>query len=127
MNELARRGTLLPGSTDHGAEFEHFIVIELRAHALYADRGAGLPVSYWRTAAGFEVDFILGGAEVAVEVKSTYRPATDHLKGLLAWQKQHPKSRCLLVCRARRAGQGIEIVPWREFLARLWNDEIRAG
>jgi len=130
VNELARRGTLLPGSAEYGAAFEHFIFMELRAHALYAGRGAGLPVSYWRTAAGFEVDFILGDAEVAVEVKSTDRPTTDHLRGLRAWREEHPKSRCLLVCRApraRRAEQGIEILPWKEFLSRLWNSEIRAG
>jgi len=130
VNELARRGTLLPGSAEYGAAFEHFIFMELRAHALYAGRGAGLPVSYWRTAAGFEVDFILGDAEVAVEVKSTDRPTTDHLRGLRAWREEHPKSRCLLVCRApraRRAEQGIEILPWKEFLSRLWNSEIHAG
>lgn len=130
VNELARRGTLLPGSAEYGGAFEHFIFMELRAHALYAGRGAGLPVSYWRTAAGFEVDFILGDAEVAVEVKSTDRPTTDHLKGLRAWREEHPKSRCILVCRApraRRAEQGIEILPWQEFLGRLWNNEIRPG
>jgi predicted AAA+ superfamily ATPase len=130
VNELARRGTLLPGSAEYAAAFEHFIFMELRAHALYAGRGAGLPVSYWRTAAGFEVDFILGDAEVAVAVKSTDRPTTDHLRGLRAWREEHPKSRCLLVCRApraRRAEQGIEVLPWKEFLSGLWNSEIRAG
>jgi predicted AAA+ superfamily ATPase len=129
VNELAHRGTLMPGSTDYGAAFEHFIFMELRAHATYAARGTGLPVSYWRTASGIEVDFILGNAEVAVEAKSTDRPTTDHLKGLRAWREEHPKSRCILVCRgpkARRTDEGIEIVPWREFLASLWKNEIRA-
>jgi predicted AAA+ superfamily ATPase len=89
-----------------------------------------LSVSYWRTASGIEVDFILGNAEVAVEVKSTDHPTTDHLKSLRAWREEHPKSRCILVCRApraRRAEQGIEILPWREFLDSLWKNEIRAG
>lgn len=130
VNELTRRGVLAPGSTDFGAAFEHFIFMELRAHALYAGRGDGLPVSYWRTASAIEVDFILGDAEVAVEVKSTDRPTTDHLKGLRAWREEHPRSRCILVCRApkaRRAEQGIEILPWQEFLASLWKNEIRAA
>lgn len=129
VNELSRRGTLHPGSAEFGAAFEHFIFMELRAHATYAPRGTGLPVSYWRTASGIEVDFILGNAEVAVEVKSTDRPTTDHLKGLRAWQEEHPKSRCILVCRApraRRADNGIEILPWREFLASLWQNTVRA-
>lgn len=130
VNELTRRGTLVPGSTDFGAAFEHLIFMELRAHATYLPRGTGLPVCYWRTASGIEVDFILGDAEVAVEVKSTDRPTTDHLKGLRAWREEHPQSRCILVCRAsraRRSEDGIEILPWREFLASLWRHEIRAG
>ena len=128
VNELANRGPLMPGSTDYGAAVEHFIFMELRAHATYSPRGTGLPVSYWRTASGIEVDFILGNAEVAVEVKSTERPTGDHLKGLRAWREEHPRSRCILICRAprpRRAEQGIEILPYREFLARLWKNEIR--
>ncbi|MFM8433916.1 MAG: ATP-binding protein [Planctomycetia bacterium] len=62
VNELARRGMISPGSTDYGAAFEHFIFMELRAHATYSPRDTGLPVSYWRTASGIEVDFILGNA-----------------------------------------------------------------
>jgi hypothetical protein len=76
--------------------------MELRADATYSPRDIGLPVSSWRTASGIEVDFILGNAEVAVEVKSTDRPASDHLEGLRAWQEEHPGSRCILVCRAPR-------------------------
>ena len=130
VNELTHRGPLSPGSTDFGAAFEHFIFMELRAHATYAPKGAGLPVSYWRTASGLEVDFILGAAEVAVEVKSTDRPTSDHLKGLRAWREEHPESRCILVCRApraRRTEDGIEILPWRDFVRRLWLHELRAA
>jgi predicted AAA+ superfamily ATPase len=130
VNELTHRGTLVPGSTDFGAAFEHFILMELRAHASYAPRQMGLPVSYWRTASGIEVDFILGDAEVAIEVKATDRPTTDHLKGLRAWREEHPRSRGILVCRgsrARRTDDGIEIVPWRDFLRSLWRNEIGAG
>lgn len=130
VNELAHRGTPAPGSSDFGAAFEHFIFMELRAHRTYAPRGTGLPLGYWRTASGIEVDFILGDAEVAVEVKSTDRPTSDHLKGLRAWREEHPESRCILVCRApraRRTEEGFEILPWRDFLASLWRGEIRAG
>jgi predicted AAA+ superfamily ATPase len=128
VNELTRRGPLAPGSTDFGTAFEHFIFMELRAHQTYSARDVGLPVSYWRTASGIEVDFILGNAAVAVEVKATDTPTTDHLKGLRAWREEHPKSRCLLVCRVtrqRRTDDGIEILPWREFLRRLWRNEVR--
>lgn len=130
VNELAHRGPLTSGSTDFGVAFEHFIFMELRAHAAYAGRGRGLPVSYWRTASGIEVDFILGNAEVAIEVKSTERPTSDQLRGLRAWREEHPSSRCILVCRcprSRKTDDGIDILPWQTFLQRLWHDEINAG
>lgn len=62
-------------------------------------------------------------------MKVTDRPTTDHLKGLRAWREEHRTSRCILVCRApraRAAEDGIEILPWREFVASLWRDEIGA-
>lgn len=130
VNELTGRGPLAPGSSDFGAAFEHFIFMELRAHASYAPKGSGLPVAYWRTASGIEVDFILGNAEVAIEVKSTDRPTSDQLKGLRGWREEHPKSRCILVCRSprpRRSEDGIELLPWRDFLRQLWRHEINAA
>jgi hypothetical protein len=73
------------------------------------------------------VDFVLGAAALAVEVKSTENPTGDHLKGLRAWKTEQPKSRCLLVCRAprrRKTEDGIEILPWRSFLGSLWAGEL---
>ena len=125
VNDLARRGRLLPGSAAFGAAFEHFLLMELRAHAGY--RGRHRLISYWRTASGFEVDFILGDAEIAIEAKSSESPTSDHLKGLRAWKEEHPASRCILVARVPRARvteDGIEILPVATFLRRLWADEI---
>lgn len=125
VNDLAHRSELLPGSAEFGAAFEHFIFLELRAHSSY--RGGGYEIAYWRTASGIEVDFILGDAAVAIEVKSTESPASDHLKGLRAWKEEQPTSRCHLICRVdrrRRTEDGIDIWPWREFLASLWDGEI---
>lgn len=124
VNHLARRGPLAPGSSDYGAAFEHFLYLELRAHASYR-RGPGL--SYWRTASGYEVDFILGDGKVAIEAKSSDNIVSDHLRGLRAWKEEHPASRCLLVSRVPRprlTPDGIEILPWRAFLERLWQGEI---
>lgn len=128
VNELTGRAPVRTGSTDFGAAFEHVIFMELRAHAMYSARGEGLPVSYWRTASGLEVDFILGDAEVAIEVKSTETPTADHLKGLRGWQEEHPRSRRILVCRcprSRRTDDGIEIMPWQSFFESLWAGKIR--
>ena len=125
VNELARRGSLNPGSAEFGAAFEHFLFMEIHAHAGY--RRNRPPLAYWRTSSGFEVDFILGDGAVAMEVKSTDNPTSDHLKGLRAWREEQPSKGCLLVCRvprARRTDDGIDILPWQTFLRQLWNDEL---
>ena len=99
--------------------------MEIRAHSAY--RGRRYPIAYWRTSSGFEVDFILGDGAIALEVKSTDNPASDHLKGLRAWRDEQKSKRCLLVCRAarpRRTEDGIEILPWPDFLRELWEDRL---
>jgi len=125
VNELAHRGPLRPGSAEYGAVFEHFIFMELRAYAGY--RAGRVPIAYWHTASGFEVDFVLGDAALAIEVKSAENPTSDHLKGLRAWKEEQKKSRCLLVCRAPRARKtedGIEVMPWPSFLKQLWAGDL---
>jgi predicted AAA+ superfamily ATPase len=125
VNELARRGELLPGAMDFGAAFEHFIFMELRAHASYSR--LYYPISYWRTASGFEVDFVLADGAIAVEAKSTDRPTLDHLRGLRALREEIRIKRSILVCRAprpRRTEDGIEILPWFEFLKQLWSGAV---
>jgi len=128
VNELARRGPIRAGSTEYGAAFEHFIFMELRAHSHYS--GSGHRISYWRTTSGLEVDFILGDAQVAIEVKSTESPADHDLRGLRAWHDEHPQSHRHLVTRAarrRRTEDGIDVWPWSEFLAALWSGEITSA
>lgn len=124
VNELAHRGRMKPGSAEFGAAFEHFVFMELRAHASYR---RGWPLSYWRTASGLEVDFILGDGRIAIEVKSSDVITSDHLKGLRAWKEEHPSSRCIVVSRVPRARlteDKIEILPWNRFLSLLWGDEL---
>lgn len=125
VNELAHRGELRPGSAEFGAAFEHFIFLELRAHASYT--GDRRPLSYWRTTSGFEVDFVLGDAEVAIEAKSSESVTSDHLRGLREWRTEHRSSRCILVSRvpkARVTEDGIEILPIERFLEALWAGEL---
>jgi predicted AAA+ superfamily ATPase len=125
VNELARRGQLRAGASEFGAAFEHFIWMELRAHASYSR--LRYPIAYWRTASGFEVDFVIAGGAVAIEAKSTDNPTADHLKGLRAFKDELHPPRCLLVSRVprpRRTSDGIEILPWRDFLRQLWAGEI---
>lgn len=57
-NQLAGRNTIDPSSEVFGQLFEHFICNELMAALNY--QRTHLPLNYWRSTTGFEVDFIIG-------------------------------------------------------------------
>jgi len=121
---LARRGPVSSGSELFGRAFEHFLTMEILAHSAYS--GRHYPVQYWRTASQYEVDLVLGEGDAAVEIKSTSFAKDPHLRGLRAFKEEHG-SRYFLVSQdpaPRKTEDGILILPWREFLNRLWADEI---
>jgi predicted AAA+ superfamily ATPase len=107
-----------------GRALEHFVLMEIQAHRSYRELGYG--VHFWRTKSGFEVDFVLGDGEVAVEVKGTSRVDPSDLRSLRAFVADHRPRRAILVCneRAPRLVEGIEVLPWREFLNRLWAGRV---
>ena len=120
---LTGRGHVQPGSELFGRAFEHFIFMELSAYSSYT--GTFFPVSFWRTTSGHEVDFIF--EDVALEVKSTSRIQDRHLKGIRAFKEEFNIARYLVVSREsapRQTSDGILILPWRDFLDRLWGGEI---
>jgi predicted AAA+ superfamily ATPase len=110
-----------------GRAFEHFILMEILAHRSYRD--LGYDVHFWRTKSGLEVDFVLGRGEVAIEVKGTSRVDSTAFRGLRAFMDDHHPRRAILVCNERspRVHDGVNVLPWREFLARLWNGDILKG
>lgn len=120
-NALAGIRTVTPGTEQYGKALEHFIYCELRAWLDYTrdDR----PLSFWRTQDGKEVDFVIGD-EVAIEVKASEIPGRRHLKGLAAIAEEGGFKHRTLVCQAPepRVSEGIEILPVKEFLARLWRN-----
>lgn len=125
VGELARRGIIEAGSELFGKAFEHYILMELWAHAAYS--GLHYDVSYWRTASQMEVDFILGDHDVALEVKSTTAAQDHHLRWLRAFKDEYSPRRCIAVTldpKARKTADGIDIIPWQEFLDRLWGGKI---
>ena len=122
---LARRGQVREGSELFGRAFEHFIQMELTAYASYS--GLHYPVEYWRTASGFEVDFVLADGAIAVEAKATAQVHSGHTKGLRAYAEEHHPRRSILVSlepRPRLLDDGIEVMPWGEFLAQLWGGAV---
>ena len=93
--------------------------MELRAYIGYRckPRINMNPLCYWRSLSGFEVDFIVM-EKVAIETKTTRLKALKE-EGLL--------ERYILVCDedyAQISDEGIEIVPWRQFLDELWDGKI---
>ncbi len=116
------------GSAEYGKFFETYIAMELRAYISYRLRPKLniSPLCYWRSLSGFEVDFILM-EKVAIETKTTRRHTARDLKGLKALKEEGLFSRYILVCNedyAQTTEEGIEIVPWRQFLDELWNGRI---
>ncbi len=107
-----------------GRALEHFLLMEIQAHRSYRELGYG--IHFWRTKSGLEVDFVLGDGEVAVEVKGTSRVDPSDFRSLRTFVEDHHPRRAILVCneRAPRLVEGMEVLPWREFLARLWGGQI---
>lgn len=129
VNRLARRGELQPGTGDYGKAMENWVFHELSAFLRYQEHEAKL--SYWRLASGIEVDFIIGDMQVAIEVKSSDRIHSDHIKGLRNIIIDHPGiARRIVVCREprlRKTNDGIEIMPAEEFAERLWQGVITSA
>lgn len=117
-------GPLRENSPEFGDAFEGFIFHELKSYADYRLGPRGDALHYWRSKSGFEVDFILSG-RTAIEVKSSRNVADRDLKGLRALAEEGGRLRLVCVSREphRRAVGGVEILPWRLFLERLWADE----
>lgn len=122
-NRLAGLPTL-PDQTDaFGQAFEHFIAMELRAYLSYSRKK--LPLCFWRTIDGHEVDFILGD-EVAIEVKSAKKISSKHLKGLRYLMQEDKIKKYYMISRDPIAlyEEGIYILPWDNFLKQLWDGDI---
>jgi predicted AAA+ superfamily ATPase len=124
VNFLLKRGQIQFGSEAFGRAFEHFIFQEIVAYSHYS--GKHFDIRYWRTASQLEVDFILGEHEVALEIKGVELVASHHLKNLHAFREEYkPKKLIAISCDpVPRVSDNVLILPWQEFLSRLWAGEI---
>ena len=123
-NYLARRQPRL-GSMEFGKSFEQYILMELRAYQAY--QNPDLPLFYWRTSTGQEVDFIAGEKDLAIEVKGSSRVHEGDVRSLDALKDDGPVKRRIVVCleKERRTVQkGIDIIPWDDFIRNLWEGEF---
>jgi predicted AAA+ superfamily ATPase len=111
-----------PGTPEFGPAFETLVLHELVCHRDYA---GGAPISHWRSASGYEVDFVLGD-HTAIEVKAKANVAPRELRGLTALLEERPVKRALCVSldpRPRRVGD-VHVLPYGEFLDALWGGEL---
>jgi predicted AAA+ superfamily ATPase len=104
--------------TQMGLLFENWVGQELMHRCLYAGRAYRL--SFWRTAHGAEVDYVLETPDetLPIEVKATESPTlgdASHLKLFLETYPQKAR-RGFIVCRCReprRLAENIEAIPWK--------------
>lgn len=126
VNALSRRKNLEPGQEAFGKAFENWVFHELHAYSRYF--GQWHELFYWHLSSGIEVDFIVGDMELAVEVKSSQKIKTDHLKGLRQLKVEYPEvQQLVVVClepKARRTDDGILILPYHDFVERLWKNQL---
>ncbi|MBW2202277.1 MAG: ATP-binding protein [Deltaproteobacteria bacterium] len=123
-NYLARRFPQ-KGTPEFGHSLENYILMELKAYQAY--RNPELDISYWRTSTGFEVDFILGDMQVALEVKGSSKVHSAHTRGLKALLEEHQVEKAVIVALERHPRileYGVEVLPWQDFLERLWTGEL---
>lgn len=107
-----------------GKALEHFMLMEIVAYNSIKEKD--FTIDFWRTKSGLEVDWVLGGGEVAIEVKGTSRVDGADLRALKAFVEEFSPRQALLVCNEKtpRVIEKIKILPWRIFLRDLWAGKI---
>jgi hypothetical protein len=73
------------------------------------------------------VDFILGEKDLALEVKGKARVHDGDLGSLAVLAQDGPARKRIIVSleeEPRRLAGGIEALPWRMFLDRLWGGDL---
>jgi predicted AAA+ superfamily ATPase len=127
---LAGNAHLPIQAEERGLLMETMLLHEMRAWLHYHDRED--PLAYWKTHDGAEVDFVIETAKglVAIEAKSTKHWDNRWNRGIEALRERLPKGvrAAYGVFDGERALQqeGILVLPWRQFLTRLWSGDLLA-
>ena len=112
-------------SANKGHLLESYIFQELNAYCSLREKK--IPLRFWRTTQGLEVDFILGKS-IAIEVKYSNNIHTSYLKGLVAFGEEHGPKHLIMVCNesqprlVHHQGFEVQILDVKSFLDRLWGD-----
>ncbi len=109
-----------PEETD-GAALEGIVAQHLQAWNDYSDNKN--QISFWRTRAGLEVDFIVYGDKKiwAIEVKNSRTITPNDLRGLQEFSKDYPMTKTILLYRGTEkiTNKGILCLPCEEFLKNI--------
>ena len=106
-----------------GRSVEHWIIQEVKAYIEY--KQTPLKLGYWKSVNRQEVDLTIG-EEIAIEIKSTGKASSKHLRGLKALREENVfKHFYLISCDPISTVQeDIHCLHCLEFLKRLWADQI---
>lgn len=128
-NYLGKRHIISLQGSEAGKSFEHYMLMELMAYLHLRNKRKS--IHYWRTKTGLEVDFIIGDAEIALEIKISKEVHKEDLKGIIAFTEEHPKAKGFVVSQDHKPrilslpnNQSLTVLPWQVFLEKLWQDEI---
>ena len=114
------------GTEEFGRAFEHFLIEEIRAYLAYEEKF--LPLAYWRTSTGLEVDLVIGDLDLAIEFKASRQADERDLKGLRALMEDQKVREAVLVSQdsiIRKLSGGITVYPWQRFCEKLWAGGFR--
>ncbi len=122
-NTLCNIHTIDRQSDLYGQAFEHFIIGEVRAYLSY--KRLKLPLSYWCSKHGAEVDLLIGD-EIAIEIKATNKASQKHYKNLSMLAEETVFKRLILVSHdtINKKYANYEALFWKDFLDQLWQGAI---
>lgn len=116
-----------PSIVERGVLFETWILHELKAYIAYESIGGEL--FYWRTHDGVEIDFIWKRAHriIAIEIKSAVQWKNEYQAGFqsLCSSSIKPTTCYGVYCGSETLKKDFGLVlPWQEFLKRLYSGDI---
>lgn len=115
---LQNRKQRAAGTPEYGEAFETWLVHELMT---YRDYKTDMELNYWRSSSGYEVDIIIND-HTAVEIKAKENISLSDIKSLraLSEEKKLKQYICVSLEKTIRRIDSITIMPWVEFLKKLW-------
>lgn len=119
---LQGRDKVKLNSPDLGEAFEAWMAHELKSFLDYVHPGEEL--YYWRSTSQFEVDFILLD-KIGVEIKAKSKFTESDFKGLRAIAEEKNLASLILVGLhdTPYKHDGILVLPWHQFLERLYDGD----